>query len=127
MALFVLNSPGPVLDFLASKPYNCLIGLYCVLCLPACLQPWYSALEAMRYLLPDDQAREKLAGQSWQVGVRLACTLACFCDCQLALPAFACSCLGWVPVHAGQLFQDRQADVRAELLTGGLLVLMEDR
>jgi hypothetical protein len=32
-----------------------------------CLQPWYSALEAMRYLLPDDQAREKLTGQSWQV------------------------------------------------------------
>lgn len=36
---------------------------------PACniLQPWYTALEAMRYLLPDDQVREKVAGQSWQV------------------------------------------------------------
>lgn len=32
------------------------------------MQPWYTALEAMRYLLPDDQAREKLMGQSWQVG-----------------------------------------------------------
>jgi hypothetical protein len=31
------------------------------------LQPWYTALETMRYLLPDDQAREKLAGQAWQV------------------------------------------------------------
>ncbi|KAF8071068.1 Dnah1 [Scenedesmus sp. PABB004] len=30
-------------------------------------RPWYAALEGMRYLLPDDEARDKLAGQSWQV------------------------------------------------------------
>lgn len=47
-----------------------------------CLQPWYSALEAMRYLLPDDQAREKLAGQSWQVCA--LCTASC-CE-------HACTC-----------------------------------
>jgi hypothetical protein len=35
------------------------------------LQPWYNALEAMHYLLPEDQAREKLAGQSWQVGAQI--------------------------------------------------------
>lgn len=70
------------LGVLASKTPVRLIGLYRV---SACLQPWYSALEAMRYLLPDDQAREKLAGQSWQVGVRLACALASFFECQLAL------------------------------------------
>jgi hypothetical protein len=32
------------------------------------LQPWYDALETMRYLLPDSDAREKLVGESWQVG-----------------------------------------------------------
>lgn len=29
------------------------------------LQSWYSALEKMRYSLPDEDAREKAAGQSW--------------------------------------------------------------
>jgi hypothetical protein len=33
------------------------------------VQPWYEALEAMRYLLPDTDAREKLIGESWQVGL----------------------------------------------------------
>lgn len=56
-----------------------------VLLTGVCLQPWYSALEAMRYLLPDDQAREKLAGQSWQVcaketstAMRMLHYMACF-------------------------------------------------
>lgn len=44
---------------------NC--GQHTQLLMCCCLQPWYSALEAMRYLLPEDQARERLAGQSWQV------------------------------------------------------------
>ncbi|KAF6265909.1 dynein heavy chain 2 [Scenedesmus sp. NREL 46B-D3] len=30
-------------------------------------QPWYAALESMRYLLPEEDAKDKLAGQSWQV------------------------------------------------------------
>eukprot|EP00882_Tetradesmus_deserticola_P030997 GHRQ01035031.1.p1 GENE.GHRQ01035031.1~~GHRQ01035031.1.p1 ORF type:complete len:225 (+),score=128.54 GHRQ01035031.1:132-806(+) len=30
-------------------------------------QPWYAALESMRYLLPEEDARDKLTGQSWQV------------------------------------------------------------
>eukprot|EP00878_Enallax_costatus_P016966 GHUV01017809.1.p1 GENE.GHUV01017809.1~~GHUV01017809.1.p1 ORF type:complete len:1283 (+),score=439.89 GHUV01017809.1:87-3935(+) len=29
-------------------------------------KPWYNALEAMRYLLPDEDAKEKLVGISWQ-------------------------------------------------------------
>jgi hypothetical protein len=31
------------------------------------MQPWYDALEELRYLLPDDEAKEKLAGEGWQV------------------------------------------------------------
>eukprot|EP00879_Flechtneria_rotunda_P025821 GHRR01027470.1.p1 GENE.GHRR01027470.1~~GHRR01027470.1.p1 ORF type:complete len:267 (+),score=120.11 GHRR01027470.1:1103-1903(+) len=30
-------------------------------------KPWYAALESMRYLLPDDETRDKVTGQSWQV------------------------------------------------------------
>ncbi|WIA11828.1 hypothetical protein OEZ85_011917 [Tetradesmus obliquus] len=30
-------------------------------------QPWYAALESMRYLLPEDDAKDKLMGQSWQI------------------------------------------------------------
>ncbi|WIA31960.1 hypothetical protein OEZ86_002815 [Tetradesmus obliquus] len=30
-------------------------------------QPWYAALESMRYLLPEDDAKDKLTGQSWQI------------------------------------------------------------
>lgn len=33
----------------------------------AAVQPWYAALDAMRYLLPDEDARDKLTGQGWQV------------------------------------------------------------
>jgi hypothetical protein len=32
-------------------------------------QPWYAALESMRYLLPEEDAKYKLTGQSWQVRV----------------------------------------------------------
>lgn len=37
------------------------------MCLP--FQPWYNSLEAMRYLLPDEDAKEKVVGISWQVSV----------------------------------------------------------
>lgn len=31
----------------------------------AVLQPWYDLLEGLRHLLPEDEARDKLAGESW--------------------------------------------------------------
>eukprot|EP00879_Flechtneria_rotunda_P026761 GHRR01028584.1.p1 GENE.GHRR01028584.1~~GHRR01028584.1.p1 ORF type:complete len:438 (+),score=166.84 GHRR01028584.1:818-2131(+) len=39
----------------------------CLGSVAAYLQPWYAALESMRYLLPDDETRDKVTGQSWQV------------------------------------------------------------
>ncbi len=28
-------------------------------------QPWYECLEGLKHLLPDDEARDRLAGESW--------------------------------------------------------------
>lgn len=34
-------------------------------CPPAPLQPWYDALESLHHLLPEDEARDRLTGESW--------------------------------------------------------------
>ena len=33
------------------------------------MQSWYGALENMRYSLPDEDAREKAAGEAWPIRI----------------------------------------------------------
>ncbi len=40
----------------------CVCVCVCVTCIS---QPWYEHLESLRYLLPDDEARDKFIGESW--------------------------------------------------------------
>lgn len=52
------------------------------------LQSWYNALEKMRFALPDEDAREKAAGQSWPIRIeRLkdAALAVCICSANLHL------------------------------------------
>jgi hypothetical protein len=62
----------PCLD-LTHMPAACQIKVYSICadrlaCSCCAAQPWYAALESIRYLLPEDDATDKLTGQSWQVG-----------------------------------------------------------
>ena len=46
------------------------------------LQSWYTALEKMRFSLPDEDAREKAAGQSWPARIeRLKDAALTVCPC----------------------------------------------
>ncbi len=31
----------------------------------ALMQPWYEHLESLRYLLPEEEAKDKFTGESW--------------------------------------------------------------